>query len=174
MTRHISMLVLTLAAVAGCSPVPATSPESQSLSSNRVVLARGGGNLPPVSVILPPTFQIQQGGGVDTQHAEVRGPGIILSSDYGRVGGRQVCGTSAGCKERSGIVDGREATWVRYAATSNVGGVGYAERLVFAVRAVPTEDPSKEPPNFFLLNGLCATHSGCDLVERIALSTRFG
>lgn len=174
MGGQIFASALILAVLTGCSPVPETSAEPPALSGKRVVLGSGTERLPPVSVVVPDGFRVELGGGVDTQHAQIRGPGVRLASDYGRTGGTQTCGAIAGCTERSATVDGRPASWVRYPAAQTVEGASYTERLVFAVRALPTEDPSRGPVNHLLLNALCVTRAHCDLAEQIALTTRFG
>lgn len=174
MRGQIFASTLILAVLTGCSPVSGISAAPPAMSGKRVLLGHGTERLPPVSVVVPDGFRVELGGGVDTQHAQIRGPGVRLSSDYGRTGGKQVCGNIAGCAQGSATVDGRSASWVRYPAAQTVEGISYTERLVFAVQALPTEDPARGPVNYLLLNALCVTRADCNVAEQIARTTRFG
>lgn len=157
----------------GCTTPPPPSPNGGAINGSRVQLAAGGQTLPAVSILIPRDFRITQGGGVDTQHAEILGPGVRISSDYGRTGGPQTCGTLPECTRGTISIDGRVGSWMRYPATESANAIDYRERLLLSVQADPAESPAAGPTNQLFLNALCSSKDRCDLVYQMATTIRF-
>lgn len=174
MTRATGLGPLFWAVLLGSCASTAVVPNgTPSISGQRTQIAPETRILPAVTAVLPPGYAIQPGQGVDTAWARIRGPGMIMDVHYGRTGGVQTCGNLPNCREFTGTVDGRPASWVRYASSSTFEGQTYQERLEFWIKALPDEDPRLGPVNGLWLVTTCTTTEACDLAERIAHSARF-
>ena len=130
------------------------------------------GMIPAVSLIVPSGAEMQRLGGIDSSRAEIVMAGLRIEADYGRTGGTQSCDNIPDCVDKTARLDGHAAAWVRFPAMLKEDGA-FSERLVFAIRARPEENPAIEPPMYLMLHAQCAAITHCDLAEEIALTAIF-
>lgn len=170
MTRFTrSFVMTTLIALSACAIAPSSGPEIENWRS--VVLVENP-PLPVVTVSLPPGFSVTSGHGIDSAVAQITGPGITINADYGRAG-MQSCGNLPECRQASATIDGRPATWVRFPRHATFGGQSYSERLDFAVKLRPSQDPRLGPTAGLMLVAVCSTTAECDIAEQISRSVKF-
>ncbi len=159
-----------LVALAACMRVPPAGSEVSRWPS--VTLVKNP-PLPNVTVSLPPGFSVSGSGhGTDSTVARIVGPGLIINADYGRAG-MQTCGNLPGCREVTATVDGRPASWVRFPQQGTALNHSFSERLDFAVKLWPSQDPRLGPTAGLMLSAFCAAAVQCDLAEHIARSVKF-
>ena len=167
--RTFLLATILLLALFGCASSQVDVPPPPDWRS--VVLVRDSA-LPTVTVTLPQGYSVTTGHGIDSAVAQIRGPGTIINADYGRAG-MQLCGTIRNCRQFSTTVDGRPATWVRFPKQVTLDNQIYSQRLDFAVKLWPSQDPRVGPTQGLLLVAACATSAHCDVAQKIARSVKF-